>query len=184
MDELTLAQAHRSHTLIHAWKCQLFSKMLPHICDTLGYMYAITSVLFWLLTLCGWPYTCHNEMISQCMVEAHRTSRTVACSSLLGCASLPAFYTPQLRHPVTSFQTCLSTAYMIARLSLTSQVLHNQVDTYRDFPDGPVVENPPYNAGIQVRSLVRELRSHMLQGNQAHVPRLLKPMCREPVLHN
>ena len=125
MDELTLAQAHRSHTLIHAWKCQLFSKMLPHICDTLGYMYAITSVLFWLLTLCGWPYTCHNEMISQCMVEAHRTSRTVACSSLLGCASLPAFYTPQLRHPVTSFQTCLSTAYMIARLSLTSQVLHS-----------------------------------------------------------
>ena len=183
MDELTLAQAHRSHTLIHTWKCQLFSKM-SHICDTLGYMYAITSVLFWILTLCGWPYTCLNEVISQCMVEAHRTSRTVACSSLLGCASLPAFYTPQLRHPVTSFQTCLSTAYMIVHLSLTSQVLHNQVDTYRDFPDGPVVENPPYNAGMQVWSLVRELRSHMLQGNQAHMPQLLKPMCWEPVLHN
>ena len=35
----------------------------------------------------------------------------------------------------------------------------------RDFPGGPVVKNPPYNAGDPVQSLVRELRSHMPWGN-------------------
>ena len=34
-----------------------------------------------------------------------------------------------------------------------------------DFPGGPVVKNPPSNAGTQVQSLVRELRSHRLQGD-------------------
>ena len=176
MGEMTPAQARGSHTLIHTWKCQLFSEMRVICMPKL--------VLCWLLTLCGWPYTSLNKMISQCMVEAPRISRPVPCSSLLGCASLPAFHTRQLRHPVASFQTCLSTAYMTVCLSLTPQVLHNQVHTYRDFPGGPVVENPPCNAGMQVGSLVRELRCHMLQGNQAHVPQLLKPMCWEPALHN
>ena len=32
-------------------------------------------------------------------------------------------------------------------------------------PCGPVVKNPPYNAGTWVRSLVRGLRPHMPQGN-------------------
>ena len=32
-------------------------------------------------------------------------------------------------------------------------------------PCGPVVKNPPSNAGTQVRSLVGELRSHILWGN-------------------
>ena len=34
-----------------------------------------------------------------------------------------------------------------------------------DFPGGPVVKNPPSNAGKQVPSLVGELRSHMPWGN-------------------
>ena len=33
--------------------------------------------------------------------------------------------------------------------------------TTGDFPDGPVVKNPPSNAGMRVQSLVRELGSHM-----------------------
>ena len=59
----------------------------------------------------------------------------------------------------------------------------------RDFPSGPVVENLPSNEGTQVWSLVRELRSHVLWGNQAHVPQLLhsrawalqleKPVCHD-----
>ena len=81
IDELTPAQAHGSHTFIHTWKCQLFNKLLPHICDTLGYMYAITSVLFWLLTLCGRPYTCRNKVISQCMAEVHRTNSCLLLSA-------------------------------------------------------------------------------------------------------
>ena len=35
---------------------------------------------------------------------------------------------------------------------------------WSDFPGGPVAKNLPSNAGMQVQSLVRELRSHMLQG--------------------
>ena len=34
-----------------------------------------------------------------------------------------------------------------------------------DFPLGPVVRNPPSNAGDTGLSLVRELRSHMTQSN-------------------
>ena len=33
-------------------------------------------------------------------------------------------------------------------------------------PFGPVVKNPTSKAGTQVRSLVRELRSHMPRGNK------------------
>ena len=36
---------------------------------------------------------------------------------------------------------------------------------FGDLPGGPVVESVPAKAGTQVQSLVRELRSHMLQGN-------------------
>ena len=35
----------------------------------------------------------------------------------------------------------------------------------RDFPGGLMVKNLPYNAGEQVGSLVRELRSHVPRGN-------------------
>ena len=35
----------------------------------------------------------------------------------------------------------------------------------QEFPGGPVVKNPPCNAGTWVQSLVGELRSHMLWGN-------------------
>ena len=34
----------------------------------------------------------------------------------------------------------------------------------RDFPDGPVVKNPPTNAGV-TNSLVQELKAHIPQGN-------------------
>ena len=34
-----------------------------------------------------------------------------------------------------------------------------------DFPGGPAVKNPPFNAGDMVQSLVEELRSHMWWGN-------------------
>ena len=53
------------------------------------------------------------------MLEAHEISRAAPCSSLLGCASLPARHTPQPGHPGSSFQTCLSAAYMY--FSLTHQ---------------------------------------------------------------
>ena len=43
------------------------------------------------------------------------------------------------------------------------------------FPGGPVVMNLPANAGDTGSTLVWELRSYMLQGNEAHVPHLLKP---------
>ena len=56
----------------------------------------------------------------------------------------------------------------------------------RDFPGGPVVKNPPSNAGgMQVQSLVGELRSHM-PGATKPVPQLLssrastrEPACRK-----
>ena len=35
----------------------------------------------------------------------------------------------------------------------------------RDFPGGPVVKNPPVNAGTQVQPLVGELGSHMPWGH-------------------
>ena len=35
----------------------------------------------------------------------------------------------------------------------------------QDFPSGPVVKNPPCNAGDVGSVLVRELRSHMSRGN-------------------
>ena len=39
---------------------------------------------------------------------------------------------------------------------------NNQV--HRDFPGGPVVKNPPYNAG-DAGSIPGRGRSHMLRGN-------------------
>ena len=47
-------------------------------------------------------------------------------------------------------------------------------DRWWDFPDGPVVENLPACAW-DMGSILGRGRSHMLQGNQAHVPQLLKP---------
>ena len=43
-----------------------------------------------------------------------------------------------------------------------------------DFPGGPVVENPPANAG-DMGSIPGLGRSHMLWGNKAGVPQQLKP---------
>ena len=66
-----------------------------------------------------------------------------------------------------------------------------------DFPGGPVVKNPPCNAGDAGPVLVRELRSHMSWSNyirevQLLRPHSLKPMCcnywspftLEPAHHN
>ena len=47
------------------------------------------------------------------------------------------------------------------------RVRHNWV-TFT-FTSGPVVKNPPCNAGDSGSMLIRELRSHILWGNQAHV---------------
>ena len=53
---------------------------------------------------------------------------------------------------------------------------------FGDLPSGPVVKNPLPMQGIQVQSLVGELRSHILRGNQAWVPQLEKPThCNKPL---
>ena len=52
-----------------------------------------------------------------------------------------------------------------------------------DFPWGPVVKNPPANAG-GMGLIPGPGRSHMLQSNQAPVPQLLKPPHLEPMLCN
>ena len=44
-----------------------------------------------------------------------------------------------------------------------------------DFAGGPVVENPPANAG-DTRLIPGPGRFHMSLGNYAHVPQLLKPL--------
>ena len=52
-----------------------------------------------------------------------------------------------------------------------------------DFPGGPVVKNLSANAGDT--GLIPGLgRSHLLQGNKACAPQLLKPECLEPVFCN
>ena len=52
-----------------------------------------------------------------------------------------------------------------------------------DFLGGPVVKNLSANAGDT--GLIPGLgKSHMLQGNKARAPPLLKPACLEPVLCN
>ena len=38
--------------------------------------------------------------------------------------------------------------------------------------------------GMQVRSLVRKLKSHMPQGNKAHMLQLLSPLGLEPACYN
>ena len=43
-----------------------------------------------------------------------------------------------------------------------------------DFPDGPLLRIHLPMQGIWVRSLVRELRSHTLWSNYAHIPQLEK----------
>lgn len=96
--------------------------MLPRVSDTLGYAYALNSVLSWLLTLCGRLHTCPNEMISLCMVEVYGISRAAPCSPLLGlCFSSSP--------PHTAAQTSwhvfpdLSFSCLHECLSLTQQVL-------------------------------------------------------------
>ena len=51
----------------------------------------------------------------------------------------------------------------------------NQRPWRRDFLGGPVVKNPPSNAGDTISSLVGELRSHIWGGNWALEPQLLSP---------
>ena len=46
-----------------------------------------------------------------------------------------------------------------------------------DFPGGPVVKNPPANAG-DLGSVPGLGRFHMPQGSQAHARPLRKPTCR------
>ena len=54
---------------------------------------------------------------------------------------------------------------------------------FRDFPGGPVVKNPPANAGDK-GSIPSLGRSYMPRGNKTNVPQFLKPLCLEPVLRN
>ena len=51
-----------------------------------------------------------------------------------------------------------------------------------DFPGGPVVKYPPANAG-DTGLVPGPGRFHMPRGNEAHAP-LVRPLYREPVLHN
>ena len=51
-----------------------------------------------------------------------------------------------------------------------------------DFPGGPVVKNPPTNAG-DVGLIFYTKRFHVLQSNKAHEPQLLI-LALEPVLFN
>ena len=37
--------------------------------------------------------------------------------------------------------------------------------SFRDYLSGPVAKNPPFKAADMVQSLVRKIRSHLLQGN-------------------
>ena len=39
------------------------------------------------------------------------------------------------------------------------------MDNFQDFSGDPAVKNPPSNAGDMIWSLIKELRSHMLQSN-------------------
>ena len=59
---------------------------------------------------------------------------------------------------------------------LTIQILPilriNGLKTGGDFPIGPVIRNPPANAGGR-GSISGPGRSHVPRGNEAHVPQLL-----------
>ena len=57
-------------------------------------------------------------------------------------------------------------------LSHHTQKLTQKMFALLFFPGGPVVNNLPFNAGMQFRSLVEELRSQMAQGNWAHILQL------------
>ena len=64
----------------------------------------------------------------------------------------------------------------------TSQSRNKNV--LEDIAGGPVVKNPPANAG-DTGSIPGLGRSYMLRSNQAHAPQLLKPThALEPVLSN
>ena len=52
-----------------------------------------------------------------------------------------------------------------------------------ELPGGVAVKNLPATAG-NTGSIPGPGRSHMLQGNYASVPQLLKGTCLEPMLHN
>ena len=62
--------------------------------------------------------------------------------------------------------------------SLEEQSL-NKIDEVGDFPGGPVVKNPPTDAG-DTGSIPGLGRSHVPQDSLVCVPRLLKPTCLEP----
>ena len=56
-------------------------------------------------------------------------------------------------------------------------------NTQEYFPGGPVVKNPPANAG-DMGSVSGPERFHMLQSNQAHMPQLLSRHTLGPTFHN
>ena len=60
---------------------------------------------------------------------------------------------------------------------------HSRQEFSSDFPRGPVDMNEPANAG-DMGSIPGPGRFHMLQGNLAHAPQLLKWACPEPILCN
>ena len=67
-------------------------------------------------------------------------------------------------------------------LSLLNFLKWHQNSNNKDFLGGPVVENLPANAG-DAGSIPGLGRFHMPWGNWAHAPRLLTPVCLEPMFH-
>ena len=65
--------------------------------------------------------------------------------------------------------SCSSTGEWISKLSYVQKwkrlQLVQKMDEGRDSAGGPVVKNPPSNAGMQVQSLVRERRSPKTHSN-------------------
>ena len=48
------------------------------------------------------------------------------------------------------------------------QETRNQECWLGDFPGDPVIKNLPYNSGMQVQALVKEVRSHTPRNSWAH----------------
>ena len=67
-------------------------------------------------------------------------------------------------------------------LSHHTQKLTQKMFALLLFPGGPAVNNLPFYAGMQFRSLVEELRSQMAQGNWAHILQLQSPRAGSPQL--
>ena len=68
-------------------------------------------------------------------------------------------------------------------IKISEWIFHNLISYLSDFPRGPVVKNPPANAG-DMGSIPGPGRFHMMWSNYAHEPLLLEPVCPEPAFCN